>query len=59
MLNNAVVLCAAIDELDVIEGAGAGTLARLTTAGAVTNSSTTAHHSNSKKSSLGKSNSNK
>jgi len=39
MLNDAVVLCAAIDELDVIEGAGAGTLARLTTAGgAVTNS---------------------
>jgi hypothetical protein len=32
-------LCAAIDELDVIEGAGAGTLALLTTAaGAVTNS---------------------
>jgi hypothetical protein len=53
-----MLLCAAIDELDVIEGAGAGTLARLTTAGAVTNHSTTAH-ANSKKSSLGKSNSNK
>jgi len=26
-----MLLCAAIDELDVIEGAGAGTLARLTT----------------------------
>ncbi len=35
-----LLCCAAIDELDVIEGAGAGTLARLTTAGgAVTTSS--------------------
>ncbi len=54
-----MLLCAAIDELDVIEGAGAGTLARLTTAGAVTNNSNTTAHNNSKKSSLGKSNSNK
>ncbi len=36
MLNDAAVLCAAIDELDVIEGGGAGTLARLTTAAVVT-----------------------
>jgi hypothetical protein len=41
---------AGIDELDVIEGAGAGTLARLTTAGTVANTN--------KKASLGKSSAN-